>query len=379
MKRSCLLVASVMLAGAVQAQIPETIGNSTLPERSPHWVWVDDLSFNNIIDGRAYLVDADAGRVLGMLSTGALFLNLELPRDYAHIYSAETYYSRGTRGTRTDLITIYDPKTLEPVDEIIIPPKRQAGLPMPHYTGFTDDQRFLLVYNFTPAQSVTVVDPAARKVAGEIATPGCALIYPSGPRRFSMLCADGALLTVELGDDGSESKRSRSDGFFDPKLDPITEKGARLGSHWMFVSFDGNVHDVDFAGATPQYATPWSILTAAEAKAGWRTGGASHVALHAQTGRLYLLMHKGPVHTRKDPGKDVWVYDVATHARVQRVGLAGPAVSIAVTPDAAPLLLATLGDGKLEVYDVASAKHLRTVTGLGQTPLLIQPLPMGGP
>jgi len=378
MTRTCLLVACCLLAGVARAQIPETIGTESLPAPTPHWVWVDDLSFGNIIDGRAYLVDADAGRVLGMLSTGALFLNLELPRSYERIYSAETYYARGTRGPRTDVISIYDPKTLEPIDEIVIPAKRQAGLPMPFYTGLTDDQRFMLVYNFTPAQSVTVIDIAARKVMGEIATPGCALIYPSGARRFSMLCADGALLSVEIGDDGGEAKRVRSEAFFDPKLDPITEKGARLGSHWMFVSFDGVVHDVDFSGPAPQYATPWPILTDSERKAGWRTGGAQHVALHAQSGRLYLLMHKGAVETRKEPGTDVWVYDVATHERAQRLRLAAPAVSITVTPDATPLLLATLGDGKLEVYEAASAKHLRTVEGLGQTPLLIQTLPTGG-
>jgi methylamine dehydrogenase heavy chain len=379
MNRILMLAGCAVLSGVAHADIPETMGTATLSAPGPHWVWVDDLAFANLIDGRAYLVDADAGTMLGMISTGALFLNLELPHDYSRIYSAETYYSRGTRGTRTDVVSIYDTKTLEPVGEIVIPPKRQAGLPMPFYTGLTDDQSFMLVYNFTPAQSVTVIDLAAGKVTGEVATPGCALVYPSGPRRFFMLCADGALLDIELAQDGSEAQRVKSDAFFDPRQDPITEKGVRLGSRWLFLSFNGLVHEADFAVAQPQYAKTWSIVTESERKAGWRTGGAMHVALHAPTGRLYALMHKGPVESRKEPGTDVWIFDVARHERVQQLRLTAPAASIAVTPDAKPLFLTTAGDGKLEVYDAASGKHLRTVTGLGQTPFLIQTLPVGAP
>ena len=373
--RAALLTACLLLAAGARAQIPETMGSATLPAPGPHWVWVDDIAFANIIDGRAYLVDADTGRMLGMLSTGSLFLNLELPRDYSHVYAAETYYSRGTRGTRTDVVTRYDPRTLEPVDEIQIPPKRQAGVPMLSYTGLTDDQRFMVVYNFTPAQSVSVADLSASKLSGEIATPGCALVYPSGPRRFSMLCADGRLLSVELADDGSEAGRTMSEPFFDVQKDPVSEKGVRSGSHWYFASFDGLVHDVDVSGAAPSFAEPWSLVSAQERAAGWRTGGAQHVAIHAAMGRLYFLMHRGPVHTRKEPGGEVWVFDVAKRQRVQRLKLSGPAVSIAVTPDAKPLLLTSLGvGGAIDVYD-AAGKHLRKIEGLGQTPLLIQTLP----
>lgn len=374
--RAGLLVAWLLLAVGARAQIPEPMGSMTLPEPGPHWVWVDDIAFGNIIDGRAYLVDADTGRMLGMLSTGSLFLNLELPSDYSQIYAAETYYSRGTRGTRTDVVTRYDPHTLEPVGEIVIPPKRQAGVPMRSYTGLTDDQRFMVVYNFTPAQSVSVADLSASKLAGEIATPGCALVYPSGPRRFSMLCADGKLLSVDLADDGGEAGRKLSEPFFDVQKDPISEKGVRSGSHWYFPSFEGWLHDIDVSGDAPSFAEPWSIVSAQERAAGWRTGGAQHVAIHAAMGRLYFLMHRGPTHTRKEPGGEVWVFDIAKRQRVQRLKLAGPAMSIAVTPDAKPLIVTTLGvGGAIEVYD-AAGKHLRRVEGLGQTPLLIQTLPL---
>ena len=63
-----------------------------------------------------------------------------------------------------------------------------------------------------------------------------------------------------------------------------------------------------------------------------------HLALHAGTGRLYSLMHVGGEYTHKDPGTEVWVYDLAGKRRVQRIALKDPATSIAVTRDAKPLL-----------------------------------------
>ena len=55
-------------------------------------------------------------------------------------------------------------------------------MPMLAQARLTDDDRFLLIYNYTPAQSVTVVDVPARKFVGEVDIAGCALVYPTGPR-----------------------------------------------------------------------------------------------------------------------------------------------------------------------------------------------------
>ena len=54
----------------------------------------------------AHLIDGDTGRYLGMLSTGVSFAHVVLPRDGQFIYSPETYFSRGIRGIRTDVVTI---------------------------------------------------------------------------------------------------------------------------------------------------------------------------------------------------------------------------------------------------------------------------------
>ena len=79
---------------------------------SKHWVWVNDFVFPHMADGMAYLVDGDSGRYLGTLSTGYGFARLNLSRDGKVIYSPETYFSRGTRGKRTDVVTVYDRRDL---------------------------------------------------------------------------------------------------------------------------------------------------------------------------------------------------------------------------------------------------------------------------
>ena len=123
-----LLLACSVARAAVPPDDP-VLKSLTLPRPSPHWVWVNDFVFPHMADGMAYLIDADAGRYLGTLSTGYSFTRVVLPRDGKVIYSPETYFSRGTRGTRTDVVTLYDPATLAPIGEIPIPPKRSSNMP----------------------------------------------------------------------------------------------------------------------------------------------------------------------------------------------------------------------------------------------------------
>src|ERR1700737_3584697 len=120
---------------------------------SPHWVWVNDFVFPHMVSGKAMLVDGDSGRFLGELDTGFGSMRVGLAPDGQAIYSPQTYFSRGTRGDRTDVVTLYDPSPLPPLGEIVIPPKRSSHMPMIANAQLTDDGRFLLIYNFTPAKS----------------------------------------------------------------------------------------------------------------------------------------------------------------------------------------------------------------------------------
>ena len=210
-----------------------------LGEPTKHWVWVNDLVFPHMSDGMAMLIDGDSGRYLGTLSTGWGFVRVLLPHDGKLIYSPEIYFSRGTRGVRTDVVTIYDAHTLSPVKEIQIPPKRSANMPMMANAVLTDDDRYMLIYNFTPAQSVSVVDMKSQAFVREVETPGCALVYPTGPRSFFSICGDGALSLAQIDDSGNVSL-TRSAPVFSPAKDPVTEKAVRVGKTWYFVSYDGS-------------------------------------------------------------------------------------------------------------------------------------------
>ncbi len=339
---------------------------------SPHWVWVNDFVFPHMVSGKAMLVDGDTGRFLGELDTGFGAMHVVLSQDGQVIYSPETYFSRGTRGERTDVVTLYDPANLAPIGEIVIPPKRSSNMPMIANAQLTDDGRFLLIYNFTPSQSITVVDTRSRKFVGEIETSGCALAYPTGPRSFFSLCADGALLHTLLDESGHAKKSDRTEPVFDVDHDPVTEKGVRLGDTWYFVSFGGTMYPVKLEQGSLKLQKSWSLLTAAEKSQKWRPGGLQQLAIHSGLNRLYSIMHQGPLETHKDPGREVWVYDLAQQSRIQKITMKNDSGSIQVSHDPHPLLFSIFIDSNvLDVYDATSGNLLRSVTDIGTTPTVM--------
>jgi methylamine dehydrogenase heavy chain len=365
-----------LLAGPAGAELPSDsargpeVATLAVPA-SKHWVWVNDFVFPHMVDGMAYLIDGDSGRYLGTLSTGFGFAHLILSGDGKLIYSPETYFSRGTRGKRTDVVTLYDAGTLKVSGEIAIPPKRSSNMPMIANQVLTDDERFLLIYNFNPAQSVTVVDMKLRKFVREIETPGCALIYPTGPRSFFSVCGDGSLSLVEL-DDAGNARQKRTQPLFNLAEDPVTEKAVRIGDTWYFVSFAGRIYPLQARAQAAAMGPPWWLTSETERKAAWRPGGLQQLAVNPQKSRLYAIMHRGGVETHKDPGKDVWVYDVSTHQRVQQFTLKNLATSIQLSSDAQPLLYSiSLESSDLDIYDAASGKLLRSVDHVGTTPTIM--------
>jgi methylamine dehydrogenase heavy chain len=374
-------VATVALMLAMQAPVrgaaplaADPLGTVTsLPApASPHWIWVNDFVFPHMPDGQALLVDGDSGRFLGMLSTGFSFGRLVPAKDGRVIFSPETYFSRGTRGTRTDVVTLYDPVHLAPIGEIAIPAKRSSNMPMMADSELTDDGRFLLIYNFTPAQSITVVDARSRKLVGEIETAGCALIYPTGPRSFFSICADGTLLNVRLDDTGHATSRKRTGHMFDVATDPVTEKGVRSGDTWQFVSYGGVMYPVRITRDGLTLGARWSLLGSSDQAQQWRPGGLQQLAAHAGLNRLYSIMHRGGPETHKDPGREVWVYDLTKHTRIQRIAMKNDAGSIQVTHDPKPLLFsAFIASTTLDVYDATSGAWLRSVEHVGTTPTIL--------
>jgi len=314
---------------AVAADLaPEKVGNVfELPAKpGPHWFWASDILLH-----RTSLFDGADGRLLGTISSGSagsgfvIFPLFSPARD--EIYIAETYWSRGIRGERTDVVTVYDARTLKPKAEIPIPAKRGEYYPGNASNALTDDGRFMAVFNITPATSLSIVDVKERRFAAEVEAPGCSLVFAAGPRRFFMLCGNGSALVVNLDDRGNVARAERTEPFFDAVKDPITEKAVRRDDEWIFTSYDGVVHTVDVHGPSLAFGPTWSLLDDVDRDQQWRIGGLQHLAVHAASGRLFALMHQGPRDTHKDPGTEVWVYDLEERKRTRRIEVPSPLVS----------------------------------------------------
>jgi methylamine dehydrogenase heavy chain len=374
---SVLLFGMSLATAALAADYPEplpaeTVPNvATLPAQYPA-TW----TFLNYSSDRIELrnVGSDTREVKGQLPTrdsSTLLVSSQRPE----VYVADTVWSRGVRGTRTDFITVYDTKTLDAIGEIVLPTKRALITAMEGMFSFTDQERMALVFNFTPASSVTVVDLIKRKVLSEVEIPGCSLIYPSGERGFSTLCASGTLLTVRLGPDGKVLGRSESKTFNVLDTDPLFTSSATVNDIRYFPSMLGHIQPIDMKGGEVSVLPGWPLVSAQDAAAHWRPSGWQLITSD-ETRLLYVLMqpdaHEG---THKDPGTEVWVFDAAAKTRVARLRLARPGSSIAMTHGASPLLLVQARD-RLDVYEPGSGSLLRSLNLPGfRTRMSIQPIP----
>ena len=277
------------------------------------------------------------------------------------IYVADTVWSRGVRGVRTDFITVYDKETFEPVGEIVLPGAKRALITsMEGLMAFTDDQRMAVIFNFTPASSVAVVDLVNRKPLSEIEVPGCSLLYPSGARGFSTLCASGTLLTIRLDANGAVTGRSESKVFNPLDTDPLFTSSALLGGVRYFPSLHGRLQPIDMKGDDVKILPDWPLVPAADAAGGWRPSGWQLIASDEQK-LLYVLMQSGAHEgTHKDPANEVWVYNPVTKTRIKRWRLVRPGSSLAVTHGDEALLLVQAGD-RLDVYDPREGSLVRSL------------------
>lgn len=361
---ACLLAARIVLAD-VPAEEPGVMAGPLL---SPHWVFLSDAAFFHLTEGKIVIVDADQGKLVSKLSTGYL-ANLLLSADGKEMYVAETFWARGTRGQRTDVVTVYDMTTFQPVGEVVIP-GRFLAVTQPNNLGLSPDGRFLYVFNMTPETSVIVVDIKARKLVGEISTPGCALVLPAVDK-FIMPCGDGTFLQVNLDANGNETSRSRTPGpVFDPDLDPVSERPAKTSTGYAFTSYGGKVYEVDLSGNEPVYAEPWSLLT--EQEAGWLPGGWEQVAYNPHGNELFVAMHEGGPGTHEFPGSEIWVYDIATKQKTRVIKPEEGALAIAVSRDDKPILAAITETLSLAIMDATSGAHLSSMPGLLELGLVLE-------
>ena len=124
----CLSTLLVSPAAAAENRFPQPLAEESLPSVAKlpavwpqSWVTVHDFHFNAIVDGRLAVVDtADQVQPLKGLVRAAQFANALIAKDRGELYTAETFYTRLTRGERTDVITVWDMATLQPKGEIVL-------------------------------------------------------------------------------------------------------------------------------------------------------------------------------------------------------------------------------------------------------------------
>lgn len=358
-------------AGATPSQqpglSPEPIPHVlTLPADYPDtWFFAEDVNFSNMVDGKVVILDAAAGtrEYKGQLPAGSAASFAQSWKRH-ELYVAETIHELRVRGPRHDYLFVYDTETLNPIAQVELPAKRFQGMPFNSSMILIDDDRLALIYNFTPAASVTVVDLEQRKVLSEVQIPGCAMMFPIGSRGFSTICGDARLTTIHLDENGVVASEAKTAPFIDIDNNAMFMMNAEYKGIRYFPTYLGDIQPIDFNSERPKLLKKWSLLTQQERQDGLRPGGWQLIAGDS-AGDLYVLVHSGGAEgTHKNPSATVYVYSAKDKKRVRTLTLEKPAISIEVTKGEIPYLIAFSVDMNLDVYDARTGAHLRTLGGM---------------
>lgn len=347
---------------------PEPVTVGELPPPHSKTVYMVDPIFPHVIKTKIYIIDGREGKLQGMLDAG-LTANIMVSHDQKFMYVFNTFYSKLVRGERSDYLTIYDMKTLNPIEDIPIPSKRMLSIPKMNSMGLSLNKEIMYYMNLTPATGVGFIDLKNRKHIGEISVPNCNQIFPHGEFEFTMICSNGSLLTLDVKD-LNDVKRSQTKPFFDVVNDPVFEHSAfdRKNGIVYFLSYDGLVYKTTL-GSEPKIEKPWSIVSEQDKKQGWRPGGWQVADIHYDTGMMYVIMHRGPKWSHKIPGDEIWVFDVKTQKRVQRIKTKIHAYSLRISQDKNPYLYTTTPEGgSLSIYNATNGKLIRVLEDVGTTP-----------
>jgi methylamine dehydrogenase heavy chain len=364
-----LLGASAM-ATAADLQ-PETITKTVLGEFQR--IYVADPTLPHMPDGRVYVVDGADMKLKGMMESGFAGMMAAAP-DKHRVYVATTFFERLSRGKRTDVVQVFDDRTLSVIDEIPLPDVRAQALPYRNLFMLSAGGGLLLVQNATPATSVTVVD-LETKTSFETMTPGCYGIYPAigNPLRFATLCGDGTASTYTISSDRRTATPKSGTKFFEPEKDALYTHAERDRDAYVLLSYGGKLVRVAVDGETVQ---PLDSAQIATGEPGWAPGGLQPFAFDVSRGIAYILMHPNAVEgSHKNPSAEIWAYDL----RAKRLVGRSPApnlVSVTLGQSGPPALFAIDGvDGKIVRYalDPETGKATKSADiKLGETAALIE-------
>ncbi len=347
------LLGSVPAAHAADPLQPDPeLEAVTLSAPKPSWVFVER---GFVVPGNS-IYDTETGKMLGMVEASTLS-DLSIDPAGKAYYVSESIWTKGWRGTRQDMITVYDAATLKLKTEIAIPGRILIGGRKFNFV-IADEGKTAYVYNLDPASSVNVVDLAKGKFVKKIELPGCASLMPVTGVGFSALCSDGSLATVKTA--GTKPEITRSAPFFSATNDPIFDNFGYDGAKQtaVFLTYTGQVYTAKL-GATPTISEPFSIQAAAGVSPAdtkpldvhWYPGARQGLAYHLGTGHAFVLMHTGEYWTHKESGTELWELDVAAKKVVKRIPLEDPASAVAVTQEPNAKLILSGESGTLHILD----------------------------
>jgi methylamine dehydrogenase heavy chain len=334
-------------------------------------LFVLDTAFPAAEAAKTYIIDGETGRLEGMFNQG-YWPNFAISPDGSAVYAADTYFEKHTRGKRQDFVVVRDARTLDVQKDIPLPNGRLLIVTKKYNFGVTPDGHYALSYNLAPRTAVSVVDLKLREYVGDIDIPGCGLIFPQSANQFTTLCADGSVATVTF-DEKLKAATERVKKVFDAEKDPVFEHSGwdKHGRMLYLVSYSGTVIPLDLSGGSAQKRESWSLTSPTERTAGWLPGGWQVTHFHVPSRRLYVLMHRGHEWTHKDSGTEVWVYDVQTQKRLQKLKLSKPAQSIAVSQDDSPLLYTIVDGAEIITYDSSTGKVRSESQNIGFSPQIL--------
>jgi methylamine dehydrogenase heavy chain len=376
-----LLCGSLFASAALVQAAPADTSASVEPEESdvmtidppkPTWFYVNggwDMPGTSILDG-------ETGKMKGMVETRRL-ADMAIDPAGRYYYVSETIWSKGDRGTRQDMVTVYDSKTLNLVTEIPLPGRILIGSRKNNFI-VSDDGKTAYVYDFSLTSGVNIVDLSKRKFTAAIELPGCASLIPNPGVGFSALCSDGSLATVAVK--GAKGDITHTAPFFDATNDPIFDNFAydRKNRTSTFLTYTGQIYTAQIS-ATPTVSAPFSIQAAAGIRVGdakpldvnWYPGGRQPMALHRATGMLFVLMHKGEYWSHKASGDEVWQVDIAAKKVVKRFALKDPMSNIEVSQTQKPWLYMNGEKGDALVLDVATGEEKHKIEKAGGSTITV--------
>lgn len=384
---------AMAMAVAASAELPiePTPAVGSLPAQyPPGYVFIVDPNFFGIESGKVVIADVAAETQHHKGAIGAAqFGFFAAAKTQPELYVVETFYSRGQRGERTDVLTIYDKATLLVKGEVVLPgAKRAQTLTEAGAFQLSADERFAFVYNFTPAASVTVVDLVNRRIAGEVDIPGCLHAFALRPTGFASLCGNGGVASTKLDASGKFVSQTISAPFTDIDNDPMFTRPTIIDNIAYFPTYAGKIQPIDLSGPEAVAGEAWPIpapatelkkkswrdripgLSKKSGRSGKRLPSGWQLAAHDDRGRLYLIMRATETTDDHDTGGDeVWVIDPKAKTLVNRLTLQAEATLIEVTAGADPLLVAARPDFSFDVYKADTGAFVRRIGGqIAMTP-----------